>query len=65
MYNAGYGWFLKGRGNGDFSLHYPVECGFVVRGEVRNIKKIQFNYLNYILIARNNTQMLGYEVNNP
>jgi len=62
MYNAGYGWFLKGMGNGDFSIHYPIESGFMVQGEVSKIEKIKFNNLNYILVARNNAQLLRYEV---
>jgi hypothetical protein len=60
-YNASYGWFLKGLGNGDFDVLYPLESGFLVHGEVRHIKEIYYDNRKYILIARNNASVVGFE----
>ena len=63
MYNASYGWFLKGKGDGNFVLQYPKESGFNVRGETSKISVIRINGLNYILVARNNDRLLSFKIN--
>lgn len=62
-YDASYGWYLKGNGEGAFSISSPVESGFVVKGETRNIRLIQSsdNYF-MILVARNDNELLLFEV---
>jgi len=63
MYNASYGWFLKGKGGGEFDIWYPHESGFNVRGEVSKLRSIQINDEDYILVAKNRDRLLGFKVN--
>lgn len=59
---ASFGWFLKGRGDGGFTIPNPIQSGFIVRGEIRNIELI-VNALGeqLVLVARNNDQMKVFQ----
>lgn len=53
-YEASYGWFLTGLGDGRFLVHYPRESGFQIRGQVNKLSELQINTNKYILAGRNN-----------
>jgi hypothetical protein len=61
-YEASYGWFLKGSGNGNFDVQYPVESGFYVRGELNKIKQFKVSEKNFVLGGVNNEQVVFFEV---
>ncbi len=54
-YDASYGSVLLGDGTGAFTTTPIQSSGFVVTGEIRQMKKIKTpNSQNQILVARNN-----------
>jgi hypothetical protein len=57
-YDAGYGLMMRGDGKGRFEEIPLEESGFVVRGEVRDIKRIRSRKGELLLVARNNDSML-------
>jgi len=62
-YDASYGVFLKGHGNGNFTSIRPKDSGFFVEGEVRDIQKITIGKSNYVLVARNNDTPMVFKIN--
>jgi hypothetical protein len=57
IYDASYGVFLKGDGKSNFT---PVSClrsGFFVKGEIRDIKQIQYGQRKLVLVAVNNNTL--------
>lgn len=56
-YDAGFGLFLKGTGNGGLAALNGTESGFIVKGEVRDIKKLNTSEGNLILVSRNNESL--------
>jgi hypothetical protein len=61
-YEASYGWFLKGDGRGDFTIQYPEESGFFVKGELNKIRKTQINHKEFIIGGINNEHVIAFEV---
>jgi hypothetical protein len=58
MYDAAYGLFLRGDGLGGFKVENPVESGFVIKGEIRDIDQLKLaNGKSIILIGRNNDSL--------
>ncbi|MCU0354665.1 MAG: VCBS repeat-containing protein [Cytophagales bacterium] len=53
-YDASYGLLLAGNGKGGFRSVLPTDCGFLLEGEVRDIKKIKTAQGELYLVARNN-----------
>jgi len=53
-YDANYGLFLKGNGKGKFKSVLPTDCGFLLEGEVRDIKKLKTKNGEMYMVARNN-----------
>jgi enediyne biosynthesis protein E4 len=53
-YDASYGLLLKGNGKGNFAPVLPTENGFLLEGEVRDIKSLQTKDGKLLLVARNN-----------
>ena len=53
-YDGSYGLLLKGNGQGSFSAVEPTKAGFLLEGEVRNIKSIRTATGKLLLVARNN-----------
>jgi hypothetical protein len=53
-YDASYGLLLQGNGKGNFVPVLPTENGFLLEGEVRDIKPIQTKEGKLLLVARNN-----------
>jgi enediyne biosynthesis protein E4 len=56
-YDASYGLMLKGTGKGTFKTVLPTECGFLLEGEVRDIKSLQTPKGEMLLVARNNAPL--------
>jgi enediyne biosynthesis protein E4 len=55
-YDASYGLFLKGKGNGTFTVVPAFISGFSVSGEVRSLKKMTIGgKVHYLAIRNNNT----------
>jgi len=58
-YNAGYGTVSLGTGASRFMVPSPFQSGFLVPGEVRDIKKIKLaNGQQCLIIARNNDSLV-------
>jgi hypothetical protein len=53
-YDGSYGLLLKGDGTGNFSSVLPTEAGFVLEGEVRDIKSLHTADETLLLVSRNN-----------
>ncbi|GAB3540483.1 VCBS repeat-containing protein [Pontibacter brevis] len=53
-YDANWGLVLKGDGKGNFKALSPTECGFLLKGEVRDIKSVNTPAGPLVLVARNN-----------
>lgn len=56
-YDASYGLFLKGDGKGAFTPVSPVKSGFIVDGDVKDMKLINppnVNYPKYLVVGVNN-----------
>lgn len=53
-YDASYGLVLKGDGRGNFAAKSPAAAGFVLEGEVRDIKALKTIDGELLLVARNN-----------
>jgi hypothetical protein len=61
-YDAGYGTVLLGTGASGFNTLSPFQSGFMVNGEVRDIKKIKAGlYQTILAVARNNQSILFYK----
>lgn len=60
--DGSYGWYLKGNGNGGFTVTNPFESGFVVNGEIRDIALLnEQTNLWQIVVARNDDDLLIFE----
>ena len=58
-YDAGFGNVLVNGGNNHFNVLSPYQSGFLVTGEVRDVKKIKLaNGSKCLLVARNNDGIL-------
>ena len=53
-YDASYGLMLKGNGKGGFQALNPTNSGFMLEGEVRDIKSLKTGKGELLLVARNN-----------
>jgi len=53
-YDASYGHFLEGDGQGGFKVIPPLKSGIRLEGEIRDIKSIQTPAGSMLLVARNN-----------
>jgi hypothetical protein len=62
-YDASYGTFLKGDGKGKFKAVPNKDCGLMIDGEVRDIRRIKVGNDNLILVARNNDTPIFLKVN--
>jgi hypothetical protein len=58
-YDASYGWFLKGTEDGTFKVSNPMQNGFVVQGEIKDIQVLETNGDQVMIaVARNNDDLL-------
>ncbi|MEM8890997.1 MAG: VCBS repeat-containing protein, partial [Bacteroidota bacterium] len=56
-YDANYGLFLKGKGDGSFESIPSVESGFFLKGEVRDLVSLKNGNKSLLLVAKNNEAM--------
>ena len=59
-YDASYGCVLIGDGRGNFSAQAPMESGFKVDGEVRDILNLKGKSDDIILVTRNNSGAMTF-----
>ncbi|MES2797680.1 MAG: FG-GAP-like repeat-containing protein, partial [Bacteroidota bacterium] len=57
-YDASFGLILKGDGKGGFSPALPTDHGFLLEGDVRDIKPILIDKAKHYLISRNNDKIM-------
>jgi hypothetical protein len=60
-YDASYGLFLRGNGDGSFQPELSRSSGFRIDGEVRDLASVKAGNRNFVLVARNNEKMLVFE----
>ncbi len=56
-YDVSYGLVLRNDGKGNFAALSPVDCGFLLDGEIRDIRPIHTAQGVLIVVARNNAGM--------
>ncbi len=61
-YDASYGLVLRNDGKGTFSALSPVDSGFLLNGEIRDIRSIRTGQGTLVVVARNDA---GLQVFNP
>lgn len=61
-YDASYGLVLQNDGKGNFTVLSPVDCGFLLNGEIRDIRPVKTAQGLLVLVARNNA---GLQVFKP
>lgn len=64
-YDASYGVLLKGDGSGNFSALPATSTGLLIDGEVRDIKRIQLDNKEYLVVMRNNDTPQFFEIRRP
>ena len=63
-YDASYGQFLKGDGRGLFTSVKPTQSGFIVSGDMKNLKTFtNKNQHQFVLAAVNNDSLKCFEIN--
>jgi hypothetical protein len=60
-YDASYGQFLKGTGNGDFTVYSMGESGLFLDGEIRDLKIIKHKSNDLLLVSKNNSTVDFYQ----
>jgi hypothetical protein len=60
-YDASYGLLLRGDGKGRFTPVLPTESGFLLEGEVRDIKALKTPRGPLWAVARNNAPLQLFE----
>ena len=60
-YDASYGQFLKGTGNGDFTVYSTVESGLFLDGEIRDFKIFSHKQNDLLLVSKNNSTVDFYQ----
>ncbi|MGD0582261.1 MAG: VCBS repeat-containing protein [Bacteroidales bacterium] len=61
IYDASYGLFLKGNGDGTFQAVSALTSGFFTKGEIRDLKVIKINDKNILTVVRNNDNFQFYK----
>ena len=56
-YDVSYGLVLRNDGKGNFAAVSPVDCGFLLNGEIRDIRPVRTAQGVLIVVARNNAGM--------
>jgi hypothetical protein len=60
-YNASFGTFFRGIGNGAFKFVPNSQAGFRIHGAVRDIEEVRIGDSNVLLFTRNNTKIYSIE----
>lgn len=63
-YDGSYGLLLRGDGAGNFQPILPIDSGFLLEGEVRDIKTLKTAKGELLLVARNNLPLQVFQKNN-
>jgi hypothetical protein len=63
--SAGYGLFLRGGGNGNFTPVGASQSGFVVPGQARDIQRIRTRQGELYVVTRNNDRPLVFRASPP
>lgn len=61
--DSSFGLWLKGDGNGNFIPKTMAESGLKIIGEVRSLKKINVNEVDYLLVGKNNDSLQKIRIN--
>ncbi|WP_335682118.1 VCBS repeat-containing protein [Polaribacter sp. SA4-12] len=61
--DASYGTFLQGNGDGTFNALSRKESGFFASGDVKGMKLIQKGEKKYIIVVRNNDEVIYININ--
>lgn len=61
IYNASYGFYLKGNTKGSWDPVPSIKSGIFTRGELRDLKILNINGNNIIAFVRNNDKLQFYE----
>ncbi|MEO1029987.1 MAG: VCBS repeat-containing protein [Bacteroidota bacterium] len=61
--DASFGYFLEGKGNGDFKAIPPAESGVFIKGDTKDLAEITINNEDYIIAAKNNDYLQFIKVN--
>lgn len=64
-YDASFGCVLKGDGRGNFTVLPSAVTGFKVDGEIRDIKTLSIGKAPVVLVTRNDTTALSFELRAP
>lgn len=62
-YDASYGCFLKGSSQKTFSVVLPVQSGFILKGDVKDMALVQVNHEKILLAALNNDSLRVFRIN--
>ena len=62
-FDASYGLVLMGNGKGIFNAVSPVKSGFIIDGDVRNLKMIKSKNHSIVLAAINDEKMKAFRIN--
>lgn len=60
-YDASYGQFLKGTGNGDFTVYSMAESGLFLDGEIRDFKIFSHKQNDLLVVSKNNSTVDFYQ----
>ena len=60
-YDASYGQFLKGTGNGDFTVYSMGESGLFLDGEIRDFKIFSHKQNDLLVVSKNNSTVDFYQ----
>ena len=60
-YDASYGLFLKGKGDGTFNPETPKASGLLLEGEVRDFALLKKGKTDIMLVVRNNDSLQAFE----
>lgn len=64
IYDASYGLFLRGKENNTWEAVSPQHSGFLVKGEMRDLRRMDILGKHIIVVARNNDTLQFYKISN-
>jgi hypothetical protein len=63
-YDASFGWYLKGDGDGNFTVFSPKQSGLDISGEIRKIRELKIKNKRYLVVGVNNQKIVLFEMEN-
>ena len=61
--DASFGWYLKGKGNHEFTAEWPGTSGLMIRGETEKLILLKYGKSNLLVAGRNNAPLQVYQIN--